>query len=325
MPVSFADILAAQSRLLAHALPTPLLSHPDIDAAAGRPVWIKAEALQKTGSFKYRGARAALSLLTDEDLARGVVAVSSGNHAQGVALAAAEMGTTATILMPRDAPRPKIEGVRALGAEIVFYDRETDDRLAMAEALSASTQRPLIRPYDDPAVIAGQGTVGLEIAEHLAGMEIGAAEVLVPTGGGGLASGIALALAGAAPDLTVRTVEPDAFDDTARSLATGTLHHNAALTGSICDAILTPSPGVLTLPILSAHAGPGLTVSDAACLRAMRLAFGCLELTLEPAGAAALAAAIEHPGAIKGDAVIVVASGGNVDLEILTEALMASG
>ncbi|MGH1368246.1 MAG: threonine ammonia-lyase [Maritimibacter sp.] len=300
-----------------------MLSHPDLDDLAGRRVWIKAEALQKTGSFKYRGARAAMSLLTDDELSRGVIAVSSGNHAQGVALAALELGTTALIIMPIDAPKAKIEATRALGAEIVFYDRETDDRETVAA--THAKQRVLIRPYDDLRVIAGQGTVGLEIAQHAKGLGIKTAQVLVPCGGGGLSAGIALALAAEAPDLRLRTVEPIGFDDMARSLKEGAHATNEKRAGSICDAILTPTPGKLTFPILAQHALAGMSVRDEDSLLAMKAAHQSLGVTLEPGGAIALAAALFQPQNITGDDVIVVASGGNVDAALLAQALVSIG
>jgi threonine dehydratase len=313
-----ARIEAAARRLHGHARVTPLLSAPALDAIAGRRVWVKAECLQHTGSFKYRGAWAALSALSDGDRARGVIAMSSGNHAQGVALAAAQHGASALIVMPADAPRAKIAGTRALGGELLLYDRATQDREAVAAG--AQGHRIMVRPYDDPEVIAGQGSIGLELAEQAAQAGIDAAEVAVCCGGGGLSSGIALALAGR-PGFRVRTVEPDGFDDMARSLATGLPQRNAQAAGSLCDAILTPTPGVLTLPILARLAGPGLAVSDDEALHAMALAFRHLKLVLEPGGAVALAAALFRPDAFAAPDVIAVASGGNVDAPVFARAL----
>lgn len=324
-PITIQDIQSAETRLMGHALPTPLIGHPALDEAAGRRVWIKCESLQKTGSFKYRGARNALAALPDGIRARGVIAVSSGNHAQGVALAAAEFGVPALIFMPKDAPAPKVEGTRKSGAKIRFYDRETEDRDALAVAAAKEMGRTLIRPFDEAQVIAGQGTVGLEIAQHARGLGLRSADVLVPCGGGGLSAGIALALAHEAPALRLRTVEPIGFDDTARSLMSGQREVNSARSGSICDAILTPSPGALTFPLLRAHAGPGLTVSDEACLLAMGMAARHLDLTLEPGGAAALAAALSRADDIQGPDVIVVASGGNVDPALLEQARQSIG
>lgn len=312
-------IEAAAGRIAGHAVRTPLLNAPLLDREAGRRIFVKAECLQKTGSFKYRGARSAISALAPESRARGVVAFSSGNHAQGVACAATELGAPATIVMPSDAPALKIANTRAYGAEVVLYDRETQDRDAIGAALAEERGLTLIRPFDDEYVIAGQGTTGLEIAEQAAEAGIETAEVLVCCGGGGLSAGIALALADNAPNLRVRPVEPEGFDDVARSLATGARQANNRMSGSICDAILTPSPGVLTFPILRDHCGPGLVISDDEALRAMAVAFTRLKIVLEPGGAAALAAALYRA---EGDHdLIVVASGGNVDPALMARAL----
>lgn len=301
----------AARRLQGHVLRTPLLHAPLLDAAAGRRVFVKAECLQVTGSFKARGGWSAVSALAPKAQARGVIAYSSGNHAQGVAHAAARHGVPCVILMPADAPAVKIANTRAYGAEVVLYDRATEDRDAIGARLAADRGLTLIKPYDDAQVIAGQGTVGLELAEQATEAGLGDAPVLVCCGGGGLASGIALALASRAPGLRVRTVEPAGFDDMARSLASGTRQGNPAATGSICDAILTPTPGELTFPILQHLAGPGLSVSDDQALHAMALAFAHLHIVLEPGGAVALAAALFQPDLP--ETVIAVATGGNVD------------
>lgn len=314
-----ARIEAAAARLAGRARLTPLLAAPGLDAIAGRRVWVKAESLQHTGSFKFRGAWAAVSALTPAERARGVIALSSGNHAQGVALAAARHGVAALIVMPADAPRAKIEGTRALGAEVRLYDRAGEDRDAVAAAVQG--ERVMIPPYDHPEVIAGQASVGLEIAAQAAEAGIARAEVAVCCGGGGLSAGIALAFEARAAGLRVRTAEPAGFDDTARSLAAGRRLRNAAATGSLCDAILTPAPGLLTLPILARLAGPGIAVSDDEALAAMAAAFRHLRLVLEPGGAVALAAALFHPGEMAGDDVIAVASGGNVDPPVFARAL----
>ncbi len=314
-------IRAAADRLKGHARVTPLLSSPFIDHLAGRRVFIKAECLQHTGSFKYRGGYSAVSALPEDLRARGVIAFSSGNHAQGVALAATQHGVPSVIIMPSDAPRLKIENTRALGAEVVLYDRATEDRDAIGERMSQERGLTLIKPFDEPQVIAGQGTTGLEIAEQARAEGIDTADVLVCCGGGGLTSGIALALEAEAPGLRARPVEPKDFDDTTRSLAAGSIQRNASMTGSICDAIVTPSPGRLTFPIMQRLCGPGLVVTDQEALRAMAQAFLRLKIVLEPGGAVALAAALNRRDQIEGDAVIVVASGGNVDLEMYEEAL----
>jgi threonine dehydratase len=315
-------IEAAAGRLRGHARVTPLLSSPFLDEIAGRRVFVKPECLQHTGSFKYRGARAAVSALAPEVRARGVIAFSSGNHAQGVALAAREYGVPCVIIMPVDAPRMKIDNTRALGAEVVLYDRAGgEDRDAIGARLSGERGLTLIRPYDEPEVIAGQGSVGLEIAAQAAEVGVTEADVLVCCGGGGLTSGIALALEARAPGLRARPVEPEGFDDTARSLAAGHVVRNARPTGSICDAIVTPEPGKITFPILQRLCGPGIAVPDEDCLRAMAAAFQRLKIVAEPGGAVALAAALWHGESLGGDAVVAVVSGGNVDADMFCGAL----
>ena len=300
------DIRAAARRIAGHAVRTPLLSAPSLDDAVGHRVWVKAECLQRTGSFKFRGAWNAVSQAPG-----GVVAFSSGNHAQGVALAARLLGRPAVIVMPEDAPAVKIANTRAYGAEVVLYDRATGDRDALGEAIMAERGFDLVRPFDDARVIAGQGTCGLEIAEDLPD---GVEEVLVCCGGGGLTAGVATALEGRA---TVRPVEPAGFDDVARSLVAGERVRNAAMTGSLCDAIVTPTPGALTFPILRRLCGPGMVVTDEEALRAMALAWAHLRIVLEPGGAVALAAALfHHEGPV-----VAVASGGNVDRAVFERAL----
>lgn len=317
-------IRAAQARLEGHVRRTPLLNSPLLDEVAGRRVWVKAECLQHTGSFKARGGWSAVSAIEPEVRARGVIAFSSGNHAQGVALAAARHGAPAVIIMPSDAPRTKIDATRALGAEVVLYDRAMDDRDAIGARLAADRQLTLIKPFDDPWVIAGQGTCGLEIAEQAAAEAVTKADVLVCCGGGGFASGIALALQADAPGLRVRPVEPEGFDDMARSLRSGKIERNERLSGSLCDAIITPQPGAITFPILSRLAGPGLVVTEDQALHAMALAFSRLKLVAEPGGAVALAAALFHGDQIEGDDVIVTISGGNVDAGMFRMALERS-
>ncbi len=310
-------ISAAAQRLEGYARRTPLLSSPFLDEIAGRRVFIKSECLQHTGSFKFRGAWSAITSLPEG--ARGVIAFSSGNHAQGVAYVAGLRGLPALIIMPRDAPAIKIANTRALGAKVVLYDRTREDRDALGAALAAERGLELIQPFDHAQVIAGQGSVGLEIAEQARAEGVDEAQVLVCCGGGGLTSGIALALERQAPQMQVRTVEPEGFDDVAQSLATGQVVENPTRSG-LCDAIVTPRPGKLTWPILQRLCGPGLVVSDSDALRAMVLAHDRLKLVLEPGGAVALAAALFHPGQISGAAVIVTASGGNVDRAVLQSA-----
>jgi len=320
--VNIEMIRAAATRLEGHVRRTPLLSSPFLDEIAGRRVLVKPECLQHTGSFKYRGGRAAVSALDAEIRARGVLAYSSGNHAQGVALAAREFGIPAVIIMPDDAPRSKIDNTRALGAEVVLYDRPGgQNREALGAEIRSSRGLTLIRPYDEPQVIAGQGTCGLEIAAQAAALGVRQAEVLVCCGGGGLTSGIALALEADAPGMRVRPVEPEGFDDVRRSLVSGRTEHNAARSGNICDAILTPAPGEITFPILARLCGPGMAVTEEEALRAMALAFGRLKLVAEPGGAVALAAALFRPDEIAGETVICTISGGNVDREMFARAL----
>ncbi len=319
--VSIEMIVAARARLRGHARRTPLLSSPFLDEIAGRRLFIKAECLQHTGSFKFRGGWAAVSALEPEVRARGVIAFSSGNHAQGVALAAKLHGAPSVIIMPSDAPKLKIANTRALGAEVVLYDRATEDRDAIGARLSQERRLTLIKPFDEPQVIAGQGTTGLEIAEQAEEEGVTSAEVLVPCGGGGLTSGIALALEARTPGFRVRPCEPEGFDDTTRSLASGQIERNAVMSGSICDAIITPQPGNITFPILQRLAGPGIVVTDEEALRAMALAFTRLKIVVEPGGAVALAAALFHGEQLQEETAIVVTSGGNVDADVFGRAL----
>lgn len=315
-------IHAAAQRLSGHVRQTPLLSSPFLDEIAERRVWVKAECLQHTGSFKYRGALAAVSAMSAADQRRGVLAYSSGNHAQGIALAARQVGAPAVIVMPADAPKTKIANTRALGAETVLYDRVAgEDRDAIGAKLASERGLTLIKPFDHAEVIAGQGTTGLEIAQQALDVGVTTADVIVCCGGGGFTSGIALALEACASDLHVRPAEPENFDDMARSLKAGERLSNAHPSGSICDAIISPMPGELTFPILSRLVGPGLVVSDDEALHAMALAFAHLRVVAEPGGAVALAAALFHGTEINGDDVIVTISGGNVDAEVFQAAL----
>ncbi|GLQ33730.1 serine/threonine dehydratase [Amylibacter marinus] len=317
---SLSEIQAAAARIAGHTRKTPLLSSPFLDQIAGRPIFVKPECLQHSGSFKFRGAWSAISNLSMDQRRAGVIAFSSGNHAQGVAMAAAHHNCSAIIVMPSDAPEIKRTNTQALGAEVVLYDRETEDREAVTAALNPDGARTLIAPFNNHDVIAGQGTIGLEIAVQSAELGIDSASVLIPCGGGGLTSGVALALE-QHPGLTVHPVEPEGFDDVARSLVSGKPEINQRLSGSICDAILTPSPGELTFPILNRLCSEGIVIPEEDCLRAMALAFERLRIVIEPGGAIALAAALFHPDKIAGDTVIAVASGGNVGAEMFTQAL----
>jgi threonine dehydratase len=303
---TLADVEAAARRIRPYAVRTPLVESPALSAVTRGRVFLKLETLQRTGSFKFRGACNAVAQLSPQQLQAGVVAFSSGNHAQGVAAAAALFGAPALIVMPKDVPPPKLAGTRALGAEVVFYDRQRDDREAIAARLCAERGATLIKPFDQAEVIAGQGTVGLEIAEDAARFGVRLDTVLVPCSGGGLASGTALGLNGTA---TVRTVEPENFDGMRRSLEAG--HRIAAPGGvlSIADALMAPMPGEIVFAIAKERLGPGLTVSDEALHRAVAFAANTLKLVVEPGGAAALAALLD--GAVQGQSVVVVLSGAN--------------
>ncbi|MEM6634406.1 MAG: threonine/serine dehydratase [Pseudomonadota bacterium] len=311
-------IHAAALRLDGHARKTPLLSSPFLDEIAGRRILIKAECLQHTGSFKFRGAWSAVTGMAPKG---GVLAYSSGNHAQGVAMAARKYGCPAVIVMPADAPETKLRNTRWLGGEVVTYDRASESREEIGERIATERDLTLIRPFDEPLVIAGQGTTGLEIAAQAKEMGIEEAEVLVCCGGGGLSAGIALALEADAPGMRMRTVEPAGFDDVARSLRTGARQTNNSQSGSICDAILTPAPGELTFPILHRLCGDGLIISDEEALQAIALAFLRLKIVIEPGGAAALAAALYRTDQLESDTVIVTASGGNIDPEMFKQSL----
>lgn len=318
---SLAMIEAAAKRLQGHARVTPLLSSPFLDDIAGRRILVKAECLQHTGSFKFRGGWSALSALDETTRAKGVIAYSSGNHAQGVAHAATLHGVSSVIVMPSDAPQLKIDNTRALGAEVVLYDRANEDRDAIGQAIATQRDLTLIKPFDDPQVIAGQGTAGLEIARQTADLGITDGEVLVNCGGGGLTSGIALALDAHAPKMQVRPCEPEGFDDVARSLKSGKIERNSKTSGSICDAIQTEAPGLITFPILNRLCSAGLVVTEDEALHAVALAFLRLKIVLEPGGAVSLAAALFHGDELNSETAIVVATGGNVDPDIFRKAL----
>ncbi|MEO1602136.1 MAG: threonine/serine dehydratase [Pseudomonadota bacterium] len=322
--IDIRDVRSARRRLEGTALITPVLENRFINALAGRRVLIKAECLQLTGSFKFRGAWSALTTLDEAARARGVLAYSSGNHAQGVAHAAERLGIPAVIVMPKDAPHVKIENTKAYGAEVVLYDREAqEDREAVGGAISEERGLTIVRPYDEPMVMAGQGTCGLELAGQARAMGMTGGDVLVCCGGGGLSSGMAVALEAEAPSFRVRTVEPAGFDDMARSLVEGERLGNAPDAQTLCDAIRTPTPGQLTFPVLTRLAGPGLSVTDAEVQHAMAVAFQRLKLVVEPGGAVALAAALARGDEIDGDPIAVVISGGNVDGAVFAEALAA--
>lgn len=318
-----ADVVAAAERLKGRAVRTPLLSSPVLDAATGARVFLKPECLQRTGSFKFRGAFNALSLIPEGDRPKGVVACSSGNHAQGVAEAARLFGVEATILMPADAPALKIARTRRSGATVVTYDRASEDREALTRKLAADKGADLVHPFDDARVIAGQGTIGLEIVEDLKALGLPPDLVLTPASGGGLAAGIALGLEAEAPRAQVVMVEPVGFEDQARSLAAGERVTNPKTSGSICDALLSPTPGVLTFAVAQARGSAAVAASDAEALKAMAFAAAELKLVLEPGGAVALAALLEGRVDVAGRTVVVVLSGGNVDPALFASAITA--
>jgi threonine dehydratase len=314
-----ADIAAAAQRLRGVAVRTPLIEAPVLDERLGARVFLKAETLQRTGSFKFRGAYNKIASIPQEQRAAGVVAYSSGNHAQGVAAAARLCGMRATIVMPRDAPRAKLKRTKALGAEVVLYDRDTQDRAAIGERIAKERGATLVPPYDDPLIIAGQGTIGAEIAEDLAALGLKPDMVLVGVSGGGLAAGTALGIKAKAPAARLYAVEPEGFDDTLRSFASGRRETNARMSGTICDALMSATPGQLTFPILCALIGQGFTVSDAEVAAAVRYAFAELKLVVEPGGAVGLAALLAGKLDVSGKVVATVLSGGNVDAELFAK------
>lgn len=305
-------VLLAAQRLQGIATRTPLLESPEINAATGARVLFKPEVLQRTGSFKFRGAYNRLSALTDEERARGVVCYSSGNHGRGVAAAARLLGIDAVVALPADAPLKKVRGVESEGARVITYDRNTDRELAVKPLIDAG--RLMIHPYEDPLVIAGQGTVGLEIAAQAAELGVDIDVAIAPCGGGGLTSGIVVAMQGGSPGTRFWAAEPEGFDDTRRSFQAGVRQGNPSVRKTICDAIMTPEPGVLSFEINRvSHTGVAV-VSDAETMAAMGMAADTLKIVVEPGGAVGLAALLSGKLDIAGRTVACVLSGGNVDL-----------
>jgi threonine dehydratase len=318
------EIRAAAEKLAAVAVETPLLQAPVLDRRTGGHVLIKAEMLQRTGSFKFRGAYNKISRIAPALRNKGVVAFSSGNHAQGVAAAAQLLKTPATIVMPADAPAIKIENTRGYGASVVMYDRDTGDREAVAAEIVARTGATLVRPYDDPDIIAGQGTIGLELVRQAEALGCRLDLVLTPCSGGGLMAGCATAVKALSPQTRLMTVEPQDFDDMARSLASGHRQTNKPGRRSICDALMSPTPGVLTFRINQRLTEAGLAVSDAEVQQAMAFAFRELKLVVEPGGAVPLAAVLSGKVEAAGQTIALVLSGGNVDAATFTAALAAN-
>jgi threonine dehydratase len=310
---TYADVQAAAKRIAGHALLTPLLSSPSLDKTLGGRLLIKAEPLQRTGSFKFRGAYNKISQIPAADRAKGVVAYSSGNHAQGVAAAATMLGLPSWIIMPADAPAIKIARTKEFGATVVPYDRYKDDREALGVELQKKYGATLVRPYDDRDILCGQGTVGLEIAAQCDSIGIVPDAVIVCCGGGGLVSGTALALSGALPGVPVYSAEPADFDETKRSLVSGKRESNSPDARSICDALLAPMPGELTFAINRTLLKGGLAVTDDEVRSAMRTVFVEFKLVVEPGGAVAIASVLSGKLPISGKTIIAVASGGNVD------------
>ena len=322
---SATDVRSAALALEGHAHKTPLLESSLLNDRLGLRLLVKPETLQRTGSFKFRGAYNRISRIPDDQRGGGVVAFSSGNHAQGVAAAAQILGLPALIVMPTDAPDIKVANTRAYGAEIVFYDRFGENREEIAGEIVAERKATLIRPYDDPLIIAGQGTIGLEMAMQARALGATLDAVLCPCGGGGLVGGTALALASESPQTKIYSVEPAGFDDMARSLAAGERLSNEPGATSFCDALLTPEPGELTFKINARLLAGGLRVSDDDVGEAMRVAFKYLKLVVEPGGAVALAAVLsgqfEARSEASGKTVGVILSGGNVDGNVYRAAL----
>jgi threonine dehydratase len=312
--VTFADIEAAAARLKGWAVETPLLESPALNARLGLRVLLKAETLQRVGAFKFRGAFNRLVQLSPGERAKGVVAFSSGNHAQGVALAAQLLGIAATIVMPKDAPTVKVEATRGYGAEVRFYDRLTESREAIAAEIARDRGSVVVPAFDDPHIIAGQGTAGLELARQAEALGARLDVVAVPISGGGLIAGVGTAVKALSPTTAIVGVEPEGFDDTARSLAAGERVILKPTTRSMCDALESPFPGEITFPILQQTVAAMAAVTDAEVAEAMRYAFATLKLVLEPGGAAALAALLAGKLAVPaGGTICVVLSGGNVD------------
>ncbi len=318
---TYEDIKDAAGRLQGLAIETPLLESPLLNDELGFRLLIKAEMLQRTGSFKFRGAYNRVSRLSSEERRHGVVGYSSGNHAQGVAAAARLIGTPAVIVMPKNAPAMKIANTKAYGAEVVLYDRINEDREAIGQKLSRERGLTLVRPFDDFYIIAGQGTGGLEIARAARARGIQIDAVLVPCGGGGLTAGIALALEAESPGTEVWAVEPAGWDDWKRSLASGKIEHAHGRGSQLCDALLTPSPGPMTFALNRRLVRGALDVDDAAVMKAMAVAWRYFKVVVEPGGAVALAAILAGAIPVKGRTVCAVCSGGNVEAAVFRTAL----
>jgi threonine dehydratase len=318
-PPAYKDVIAAQQRISDVIVRTPLLQSEKLNALTGADVWLKAEPLQRTGSFKFRGAANRIAAMSDAEKARGVVAFSSGNHAQGVALAARLAGVAATIVMPSDAPAMKVARTRADGAEIILHDRATENREDIARRLATERGSIVIPSYDDPYIIAGQGTAGLEIAAALDQLDL----FLCCCGGGGLASGCTLALREMFPKADIVAVEPEHYDDVTRSLVAGERLCIDGFAPTLCDALQTAKMGELTFAILHAAGASGLFVTEAEVKAAMRFAYEELKLVIEPGGSVALAALLAGKVDVHRKSVAVMLSGGNVDAQTFAHCICA--
>ena len=314
--VGFEDVVAAAKRLAGVANRTPVVTSRTLDARTGAKVYLKAENFQRMGAFKFRGAYNRLAQLSPAERERGVVAYSSGNHAQGVALAAKLLGVNATIVMPSDAPRAKLEATRGYGAEIVSYDRMREDRVAIATRIAEERGATIVPPFDDPRIIAGQGTAGLELFEETGPLDV----LIVPTGGGGLLSGCTLAAMRLSPGIEVWAVEPQAGDDWKQSWERGE-RVTIPVPKTIADGLQTTSPGALTFPIFRAHGAGVVTVSDEEIRAAMRFAFERLKIVIEPSGAASLAAVLFAKVPVRDRRAGAIISGGNVDASTFAAAI----
>ena len=303
----------AAERLQGLAVRTPLLESVQLNEALGLRVLFKAECLQRTGSFKFRGAYTKLSRLPMDRRAAGIVAFSSGNHAQGVAAAARLLGIEATILMPSDAPSIKIDNTRALGADVVFFERHKDDRRALAEQKAEETGATIVPPFDDVDVITGQGTIGLEIAHQASYMNVSVDDILCPVGGGGLLSGLSVAVKARSPLTRIWCAEPENYDDVIQSIDADRIVSVSTGNPTICDAIATPQPGHITFDIIRKHVSGGYSVTDHEVMGAMSVLFDRMKLVAEPGGSVAFAALLNQREKFAGKTVVVVISGGNVD------------
>jgi threonine dehydratase len=311
--IDIKSIEDAARRLAGQAVVTPLLENHDLNARVRGRVLIKPECLQRTGSFKFRGAYNKMSQIAPDRARQGVVAFSSGNHAQGVAAAAQVLNMSAAIVMPADAPRIKIDNTRGYGAEVILYDRFGEDRQAIARRVGEQRGAVLVPPYDDPEIIAGQGTIGLEIAAQARALGATPELVLAPCGGGGLIAGTATAIRHSWPEARVHAVEPASFDDTARSLAAHRRLSNQPGAKSICDALMVETPGELTFAVNDRLLAGGITVDDKEVATAVGYAYRVLKLAVEPGGAVALAAVLAGRIDVRGRLAVIVLSGGNID------------